>query len=433
MGFIVKQSARINIALLAFCAAISFPVLFGWWGSWLIGGGSFVLTALYLRMNGFDTLSVIYACLALALPTSFRNFLGTDYGAFPVSWYNLLFGLLVLYGLAYFAKYGSRRYGWRDMALILLGFFLLVFLFLSLVASDYFLDGAKDFINFVVFALVSMAVLLIPTKNNLTREALIVSGLVCASMVLFQLVAYFGFHRIFGNVVHYWGAGRLCFGALFTDFSFISLYLACCAALLFTRKGLFSKVFFLLLMSVFTSARTGIVSFAIMFLMSLVFGENRRHRLQKLVAMTLVVLCAVAVYSVIRVGTDIKGDNGRLATYASGFANLAAHPLWGTGLGIENYAHSPQTSAQFPHNTYLQIFAQGGVVSGFLFCAFLAALLLAAFRNDRAVFWGFLCACLGALFIPDLMNLRFPALIAALAFSPSRNAVEGLEGQGGPA
>jgi O-antigen ligase len=198
--------------------------------------------------------------------------------------------------------------------------------------------------------------------------------------------------------------------------------LACCAALLLARKGWLHWVFmaFLLVMSVFTSARTGIVAFILLLGISLFLKrESLRSKAIKAVAIVAIAVIALGVFSILRPQSQFTA-NDRIMTYQAGWDNFVARPLTGSGLGFLNYKESPSTEhvfpelAQFPNNTYLQVLAQGGLFSALCFLAYLAFLIPMIAKNDRAAFLGFLCACLGALFIPDVMNIRFFPLIIAL-------------------
>lgn len=147
-----------------------------------------------------------------------------------------------------------------------------------------------------------------------------------------------------------------------------------------------------------TGAKLGIISAAVallVFAVLLVATKSlRRFNLARLIAMAIVLLPLLMVFSgpvrsrIVAAeagGTQAHSTEFRKLTWSSTIRMIEAHPLLGVGPGAFGIAYPRYATAgptQFAHESYLQIAAESGLIS---LCAFVAALLVIAYRSLAAL------------------------------------------------
>jgi O-antigen ligase len=189
---------------------------------------------------------------------------------------------------------------------------------------------------------------------------------------------------------------------------FIAGFLMAGARRLRVRLVLLALLVFYLVAFVLTQSRGGMFGLAVGLLAAVFFAGRERAR--AIVAATLIVAAALAFYFEFasptfrqRV-TDISasGSSGRSDEWAIALRIIDKHPLVGVGLGnyrvVEPGYSTESINLQFvrqvvqqrlvAHNSYLEVFAELGVVGAALFVAILLASLLTAvggvWRLERA-------------------------------------------------
>jgi O-antigen ligase len=404
-----------------------FSALFSVPGTVFIGAASVLAVGFILAITGRDLGQILRSLMCLSLPLSFRSITGGSYAESIVSWFNITAVALLLYELirVTFVRKTSRLAFWSVIACLVCA----MVASLSLALSRFPANGISNLVNLVVFlALVSLGAY--ETDEDFTAgNAFVIGALVNALALIIQYYLYRSGGITIGRIVVY--PGRTGYGALFSDFSFLSLYFAAVGAyLLGSRiKGKYLLVAFLLLASILTSARTGAAAFAIIALIyvSRVF----RFTWKTLLAYGSIVILAIVAFSVfaaVRGGENLLSFNGRLETYLAGWQNFTSSPWLGIGMGFENYGKSEHPS-EFPHNTYLQMLAQTGILG---FVSFLAVLAL-LWKRQRAANFGaslaFLCVLIGALFIPDIMNSRFLPVLVVIGMGSTIDATKAAKEQ----
>lgn len=405
----INAEPRLELGTFALILCIElvwvFSALFTLPGTAFIGAGSVLAIGFLLAITGKNLGQILRELMCLSLPLSFRSITGGSYAESIVSWFNLIALALLFYEFIRLSllRKSSRAAFWTVAACSACA----LVASLSLFFSKYPANGLSNLLNLFVFlALVSLGAYEAEDDPG-AGKAFVIGAFVNALALIVQYYLYKKAGMTLGRVIAY--EGRTGYGALFSDFSFLSLYFTAAAAYLLgsRMKAKYLLAAFLLLASILTSARTGAVAFA---LVALVYAARAfRFSWKTLIAYgSLVVLAAAAVSILVAVrgGENLLSFNGRLDTYRTGWLNFKSSPWLGIGMGFENYGRSEYTS-EFPHNTYLQMLAQIGVLGLASFVAVLALLWKSLRAANEAAFLAFLCVLIGALFIPDIMNSRF--------------------------
>ena len=238
------------------------------------------------------------------------------------------------------------------------------------------------------------------------------------------------------------------------------------AALIVSARSLLGRIALglsLVLMGVgfaATESRGGMLAMGLALIVSIVVAKGRRGAV---VLITLLAVGAAGVWFVNqpsalqRVTSFDGGGNGRSALWRVGWEMAQDHPIVGVGFGnftaqSEKYVRRPTTlefveliveKPHVPHNTYLQLWAESGIIGLALFLALCAASLRAALRAasrfdaigddamatlSRAVFVALISIMAASFFLTNGHDARWwlllamgPALSAcALRASPPR-------------
>lgn len=436
---IVKESFLVrfflSLILLVQCYVVFFQlfsdmtrlvVLVGLWGI-LFG----------LSLNRFGLKTTLIRAIIYSIPTSFVNIMGTDYGSFPLSYFNLFsFILLLLIIIEWIIK--NKIIVKKMYVAVLLG----ILNICSIIPTVYSLDlinAAKQFLNIILFCtlIIIALVTVLPSKTleTLIRDYLRVAAITCIGLIT-QFLIYKGTGIIYGKLDIY-GGMRTAYGFLFSDYSFLSLYLSSAALLtvtlmLYNRKLNLSLIFcsvFLVYGSILTTARTGMVAL----LCALVFYGVIMFVRRPLITLSIMVALVLASGFYLDYSThqrqDLISSSGRLAGYSVGIEELKNKPLSGTGFGVQSYKE--HYGIAIPHNIIIQYSVQGGLLVGLLVTFILVIFLLIVFKNAHAFFLPILTIIIGAQFIPDIFNSRFfPVMLMLSLISigyPRRQEVNVIE------
>ncbi len=383
---------RVPAAPVVFCAACAVLI------AWMRSGG----------LSGRDVLSHL---MVWSVPVSYMNVTGGSYGALPISWFNLFFAsFCIVILLESTTKGGASRSG--SLAPLVFGFLAILAMFISTMLSRHIMDGLKDFANVSAFIVIAVGGSTFKVDRERYRLAWTASAFGAAIILATQICVFKMTGNRFGTMVEF--PARTAYAGLFSDYSFASLYFASAACFAVFARGTAGAIVAAMLLgaSMLTTARTGVISIAATAMAMIAVRAGKKFKPAYLIILGVIgagALLALGITAGARGGQSFFADNGRIATFRSGWNNFLHSPLFGTGLGIENYASSPYTEAEFPHFTLLQLLAQTGVLGAASFTALVIALYRKARHRSRvgAERAAILCGIIGSFFIPDIMNSRF--------------------------
>lgn len=368
---------------------------------------------------------LILRMLILSIPLSFRDVFGRSYSVSILSWFNIFLLIMIIIYIFKYLIPNKAHFNYLSLLSIMLLFTPIIPI---LIANNIF-EGLKQYINTMVLFI--LIILGNSFKYNLTDSQKYrlrydyVSGTIIAGIgVLTQIFFIKILNITIGNYA-FLGTYRHAYGFLFADYSFLSLYLVSGAMLEYfckSRNTRFKtknivKISFLLIVSILTSARTGIVSFIIIFgiysflnTLNLIGKGSARSILLIIGSVILVVISYLLVG---RTRSIAKfSDSGRNALNVTAFNIFLENPYFGIGFGNGNYP------SMLPHNILFQSLAQGGLLYTIPLILFLVYILLKAYRKDTGMLPVLLCVLIGSFFIPNIFNSRFlPVLVLLLSIS----------------
>lgn len=364
---------------------------------------------------------ILLRMLILSIPLSFTNIFGQSYSESILSWFNIFLLTMIV---IYIFKYVISGKVYLDHLSLLSILFIIIGILPVLWAKD-IIDGFEQYINMILLFI--LVILGNSFKNNLNAVekdmlktdyvlATIITaiGLIIQILFIKKLNIEIGNYKFLGNYRH-------SYGFLFSDYSFLSLFLTSGAMMMYFshNERLKSRIKWIIIIvclltsSVLTSARTGIVSFIIVFAMysSLnVLNLIRKGSIKsiKVIIMNLTVI--IASYSLIgRSRSTAKfSDSGRSVINFKAFKIFLENPILGIGFGNNDQLGT------FPHNIFFQSLVQGGLLYTIPLIIFLLVLLWTAYKKDTNILAVLLCILFGALFIPNIFSSRFLPVIALL-------------------
>lgn len=339
----------------------------------------------------------------LSIPTSFINIFGSSYSNLPLSWYNISF-------LLYFiTRLMQRRnfFSFNFKLSILLYVWLLIGIFVSYDKSA----AIKDFLNFLPFLLYySETGLYKQTKQSpkmQLHEVYIISTLSSAITLIIQVLIFL----LFGKIFIY--PNRLAFAALFSDFSFLSLFLASGAAVAIFEKKYHFLAVPLLITSAISSAKTGIIAFILALIIFLITNASIKTFLKGFLVVPVLFL-ALTTLTLVRQENFLESSE-RIESIKKSIIIILKNPLFGVGLGTESFKAAFDT--RIPHNIIIQQLVQIGLPGTLLFVLILMDCLVLSLkqRKDRpGIVFTFLTILMGSMFIPDIVNSRFLPIVILL-------------------
>jgi hypothetical protein len=241
-----------------------------------------------------------------------------------------------------------------------------------------------------------------------------------ASLGLFiQIYIFLSIGKIIGKIDFM--ASRIGFGFIFSDYSFLSLFLASASGILIDffeknknlrEKSIFSRIFLIFLFmiaSLLTSARTGIVSFFIasIIIYNLYFSNILSFSFKKIiVGIIILFILLILIYGLPKLRGDIFSSSGRIESYILGLQIFRQNPVWGCGLGVRSYKE--RFGYTIPHNVIIQYLSQTGLLLTILILILLFDIIKKAWKiKISSIFITLLTIMIGSLFIPDILNSRF--------------------------
>lgn len=380
--------------------------------------GTVIWSIIYIETKKKSSIEyTLSKLLILSIPLSFVSILNGSYGDLPLSWFNLFIFFLTLVTMVKSGMSHKIKLNYLSIfALFMIGIALL-----PLLVAVSFWDGLKQYINISMVFLALILGNLVKSKfSSKEKDELITCYIQGVYIAAVGLIIQFITINFIGIDIGYYsafGMNRRAYAFLFSDFSFLSLYLSSGAMMVFLRgknhyKSTFKWLFitlFILVASMLTSARTGIASFLLAFalysfgkLFILVYRGSIKS-IFLIIFNGVILLGSFYILNRVRFG-DLTGDSGRININSIAFDVFKQNPLLGVGFGISSYGRNIST---IPHNIIFQFLTQGGIIFTLPLVIFLFTVAITAWKRNRVLFWGYFSIIIGALFIPDIFNSRF--------------------------
>lgn len=380
--------------------------------------GTIIWLTIYLESKRKSSIEyALSKLLVLSIPLSFVSILNGSYGDLPLSWLNLFILLLAMVTIIKGGMQNRIRLNYLSIFALLM----MAIALLPLLVADSFSDGLKQYININMVFLAFIIGNLVKSKlSPEEKEKLITCYMQGVYIAAVGLIIQFISINFIGMDIGYYsafGLNRRAYAFLFSDFSFLSLYLSSGAMMVFLKgKKHYKSTFkwllftvFILVASMLTSARTGIVSFLVAFalysfgkLFVLLYKGSIKSILL-IIFNIIILLGSYFILNRVRIG-DLTGDSGRIYINSIALDVFKQNPLLGVGFGVSSYGNNIST---IPHNIIYQFLAQGGLVFSLPLFIFLFTVGFIAWRKNNVLYWGYFSVMVGALFIPDIFSSRF--------------------------
>lgn len=388
----------------------------------IAGLGLVTWTLLYMTdKERKNTDFVLLKMLTLSVPLSFINIFGGLYSESILSWFNIIYIIIIFRFCIYNFKMDRIYF---DVIALYTIFFLGISIIPVLVATDT-IDALKQYLNIAACTLALIIGSILKYKINkkqITRlqEYYIGATEITALGVFIQFLMVKFFDNPVGYYV-YFGGYRHAFGFLFADFSFLSLYLSSGAAMLYFTKHSRTNgniiwivdIVLLLLASILTSARTGIVSFLLIFCLfiSIRFFQLLLKGSIKTISITILgfALVSASYFLMLKIRSGaIFSGSGRNMLNHSALNVFYKNPLTGIGFGMESYR---RLVGMISHNIIYQSLAQGGLILTIALISLLLLIIRFSYKKNLQMLPILLCILLGSLFIPNIFHSRFLTVI----------------------
>ncbi|MCK1998546.1 O-antigen ligase family protein [Psychrobacillus psychrodurans] len=226
-------------------------------------------------------------------------------------------------------------------------------------------------------------------------------------------------------------SSRLAIGYLFSDFSFLSIYLASgLLIIILTNKRYYLHYYFpvIFIACIITSARTGIVALAIIYVVILIIKSLKHLTSNPLkYFFSLLITPAILLFLLFIIKqfrpNDFNLSSGRFESYISSFHLLKENWALGLGLGVGSY--SINTGQVIPHNIFIQFLVQTGVLGVTFLIIILSLITINIYQSNRRYLWIWFLILLGAQFIPDIFHSRFIIVVAIILLSNNTSTIKG--------
>lgn len=372
---------------------------------------------LYATLRKFlkHKLLIFVSLFTLSVPTSFVNIFAGRYGDLPISWYNIYFALLLFFLCL------QRRP--RFEAFSLKNSLLLLFWLIVAVLNSYDLNNAlRDFINFLPLLFFYSIHIDLGDDSRAMGKILvrlyIISALSLVIPLVMQIAVFFSKGTLLGKLDVM--PSRIGFGTIFSDYSFLSLFFSSAAAAAWAMNYRVTMLL-LLISSVLTTARTGIVSFVTSFVLLETINSIKRRQGVRLIKVlgTIFALSIVGLFILAKFRQEsFLNPTGRDLSMKESLLLFLQNPLFGFGVGTEGW--KKRFGFSVPHNLVIQSLLQLGLVGTILLIAILGRIVersrktLGSVPFLIAVFYAFVTTLIGSMFIPDIMNSRFLPILVLL-------------------
>ena len=253
------------------------------------------------------------------------------------------------------------------------------------------------------------------------RKTYIYSALFLAIGILLQAYLYFKFNYIFGYF-NTFGGGRIAFGFLWLDYSFLALFLVSAVPLVFDKdvnykyKWVIASV--LVSASLVTSARTGIVAIFLCYTIYILLNLHKILKKKKsyVYIFSFFVIATIIVFlqsNVNLMNRKISASgSGRVEGYVDALSFFFNNLALGAKFDHELYV---STIGTLPHNLFIYIAAIGGLIFLLLIITWLIFVIFDVYKTKKTSLLLSFCICvLGMQFIPSVFSAYFFAILVSL-------------------
>lgn len=402
--------------------------IIGMIGGDIIGGGlliahSIIIISIFYKYNvGIRSLLLL---LCISLPISYINIYGDIIGV-RFTLFNLTSLLFVIYMV-----FKLHKIKYNISGLIALGVF--YFFFVALIYSIFVSENIGSAINSALSFLIILSVPYLISVNGIVfNKKLIrklvfyyVIGVTIVSITLILQVLLFANGIEIGNI--HIRVGRFSFGATFSDYSVLSVYIATGVIIAISTKFLktheynnwiFNSCILIMLVGlILTGSRAGLLAIftTLPFLLVLMFKKKNIPKFK--VSLLSIIFCALIIIGFQFARPSVTGESESILFDSSRWEywkfwaefylnNDILSILFGAGLGSDNHVLLSGGEARTPHNLVLDIFLNGGLAHA-LFFGFVAILSFLISKLSPSFLLAFICAVVGGLASPSIISARF--------------------------
>ena len=390
----------------------------------------FVLTAILLCLIYSDAvkhnsvLGVMIELLSFTFPFAWRSIFGTSFADFGVCWFYVIGLVYVFISLKDGGFIKTIKFNSGELTLIFC-LFLIVGGLIPLLNSYDFTEGLKKFIVYIFFY--ALIVMSLPYNGSIGQKERYIAlrsftyaSLYSSVMIIIQCVLFNLFDIKFLDMCPA-GNARHIYSYMYLDISAQTLMFITGAMIcLVYGKKIFKYPFItmcvILLGTILTSARTGIVTFAIISGLYLLIGEKSGNKPMKLFIYAIctyigyfIVIFNRAVYSFINLFTE---DNGRVFLIKEALRLFLKRPFLGIGFDLK--AFIAMTKAEtICHFYFLNVLLSTGLIYTLIFIVLIILFLKSSLKIDGFI-WIILPGLLGSCFVPDLMGAKFFIILVCI-------------------
>ncbi|MBD3655378.1 MAG: hypothetical protein HUJ14_02610 [Marinobacter sp.] len=300
-------------------------------------------------------------------------------------------------------------------------------------------SGSKDFLSAIVFFVYLLIFYFFDVSKlsavvNKSCFVYLYGAVFMAVGVILQRISFEKFGYEFGKIDVY-GGGRVGFGFLWMDYSFLSLYLVSTLPLVFyLYRSVCVKaivVIILLVGSVVTTARTGLAALVLTtvfiagleFAKAIVIGKARKQVFLVLLSLLFASLLIIYFYVEFSSRTIRFDSSGRIDGFYLGFKSFLDNPFTGVMFDRSYFLEEYGT---IPHNLLVYILSQGGILLFIVFFIwFFYVFFVAAFRVNLFRY-PIIISVFGFMFIPSFFSAYYFALLISFSMAEKRIMAKGL-------
>lgn len=359
----------------------------------------------------------------------------------PFSYYSIgsvrLLPIFILLALL-LTLMGVRKIHYKSHMLVLLLLMILIFIG-SLLTNDF-----DNLFTSSLFFIIMYWPQIIPRRgmsyDNFFKyiKLYVILCIVIALGVVIQYSAYQMLGIEFGKIDFFYE--RTGFGFIWTDYSFLSLYLTSTIPLVFyIYKSKFLKYSlstFLLISSLITTARTGFYALLIFCCLLIAIqilryflNPSLKIRIKKLLLLSsLLIILPIALMAIIPKileafpRLDSTNSSGRIEGYIEAIQFGYNHLLFGAYFSTENYKSYIDV---LPHNLFIYIFALGGIIFFIIFMIWLILIITPLLKSkNKSVISSVIVIFIGLQFVPSFFSAYYLAMILSFFLYYKRLGLE---------
>ena len=364
--------------------------------------------------------NIILFCMILSIPGSFLSILGTPTSIFPLSWF-IVFSLLLFF-------YSLKRVKKKYFFAILLFLLICMFSIFKSVTIIGLIKQAMMIILFMLSFIIGNNMSNDKEKHVLfkTSEKLYLISVISYTLQIFaQYISNNYLHIAIGNI-SYMGTGRISYAALFSDYSFSSLYIVSGMMILliwvYKRQikllYFFTCIVYLGIGTLIVNARTGLYAFVAVSIVFLLINFKINIGFTIVIAIAAIIVFPKILTIILagRGGQSLFDSSNRLELIIESIPVIFNNLLFGVGLGLDTVVKYTGT---VPHNLIVQYLVQLGFI-GIIPLVFFFLEMFKKINIKKNSTWVLFVILLGAMFIPDIVSSRFLNIFVILFFLESR-------------